>query len=81
MTDERAAALEKVDLSEVPTFTLTTLYGHLQDALADRKRYKAAVEEARRDLGHLQTLLDAIKCKIASALDITALGQGEEPPC
>ena len=81
MTDERAAALEKLDLSEVPAFTLTTLWGHLQDALADRKRYKTALVVARRDLLELAGNLDNINREIRSVLDITALGHEEESPC
>jgi hypothetical protein len=50
MTDNRAEALMKLVLDEVPAFALPTLLGHLQDALRDRGHYKRLVRHVRDGL-------------------------------
>ena len=54
MTDDRAKALLAMDLSEVPAYTATTLWSHLQDALRDRAIYQRLAEENRKLAEHIE---------------------------
>jgi len=53
MTDDRAQALLAMDLAEVPAYSKTTLWSHLQDALQDRAEYKRLAEHAEEQIQDL----------------------------